>query len=238
MLLLDKQWALSPWGRKYITTRMDGKVAVSPPPAAERNRHVHAARDSYPSVPGWWSMPTGEVHLCTPRRCVQRSSARGLRWLANMKAGSASTTNTTNIPGAMSTNATRAHRITCSRRIFSFFVFFQVDLRSATELGHDELIHGDIYEGFVNVGRGEHGGTGVWEGPAWDEAIVEESNETVAAGTIDGDAGSERRRRRRYFVSLIDESIYKKGVFQRLRRRHKVRAWCFGFRGGTWGPTN
>lgn len=29
--------------------------------------------------------------------------------------------------------------------------------------------------------------------------------------------------RRRYFVSLIDESIYKKGVFQRLSRWHKVR---------------
>ncbi|CAN0246024.1 unnamed protein product, partial [Ectocarpus sp. 13 AM-2016] len=29
-----------------------------------------------------------------------------------------------------------------------------VDLRSATELGHDELIHGDVYEGFVNVGGG------------------------------------------------------------------------------------
>lgn len=115
----------------------------------------------------------------------------------------------------------------------------QVDLRSATELGHDELIHGDIYDGFVNVGGGEHGGTGVWEGPAWDEAIVEESNETaalggasaVAAGTVNGDTGSERRRRRRrYFVSLIDESIYKKGVFQRLRRRHKVGS-CGG--GGT-----
>ena len=119
---------------------------------------------------------------------------------------------------------------------FFFFFFFQVDLRSATELGHDELIHGDIYEGFVNVGGGEHGGTGVWEGPAWDEAIVEESNETVAAGTIDGDAGSERRRRRRYFVSLIDESIYKKGVFQRLRRRHKVRAVVFRISGRHLGP--
>eukprot|EP00903_Cladosiphon_okamuranus_P008461 g8129.t1 len=96
-----------------------------------------------------------------------------------------------------------------------------VDLRSATELGHDELIHGDVYEGFINVGGGEHGGTGVWEGPTWDEAIVEDSN--PAAGTVDGDTGSERRRRRRrYFISLIDESIYKKGVFQRLRRRHQA----------------
>ncbi|CAN0464510.1 unnamed protein product, partial [Ectocarpus sp. 12 AP-2014] len=72
-----------------------------------------------------------------------------------------------------------------------------VDLRSATELGHDELIHGDVYEGFVNVGGGDHSGTGVSVGLA------------------------------RYFVSLIDESIYKKGVFQRLRRRHKVRASIF-----------
>lgn len=109
---------------------------------------------------------------------------------------------------------------TCSRRVF--FVF-QVDLRSATELGRDELIHGDIYEGFVNVGGGEHGGTGVWEGPAWDEAILEESNETASSG---GAAAGLDRRKRRYFVSLIDESIYKKGVFQRLRRRHKVRVVC------------
>lgn len=59
---------------------------------------------------------------------------------------------------------------------------------------------------------------------------MEDSDDTAAlggaaAGTVDAAAGSERgERRRRYFVSLIDESIYKKGVFQRLRRRHKVRA--------------
>lgn len=52
---------------------------------------------------------------------------------------------------------------------------------------------------------------------------MEEGNETAAWAAVDGDTGSEGKRRRRYFVSLIDESIYKKGVFQRLRRRHKVR---------------
>ncbi len=114
----------------------------------------------------------------------------------------------------------------------------QVDLRSATELGGDELIHGDVYEGFVNIGGGEHGGTGVWEGPAWDEAVNEggaaaavtaAAAAAAAAAEAEAEAGLEAREedmgsgRRRYFVSLIDESIYKKGVFQRLRRRHKVR---------------
>lgn len=132
--------------------------------------------------------------------------------------------------------------------MFHILFFLQVDLRSATELGHDELIHGDVYEGFVNVGGGEHGATGVWEGPEWDEAIVEESVSShgaaatlggaaaVLGGAVDGeDAGSDRRRR--YFVSLIDESIYKKGVFQRLRRRHKVRAveWCTAAISGSGG---
>ncbi|CAM9714067.1 unnamed protein product, partial [Hapterophycus canaliculatus] len=96
-----------------------------------------------------------------------------------------------------------------------------VDLRSGTELGKDELIHGDVYEGFVNVGGGEHGGTGVWEGPAWDEAILEESAGALSGGTsVEGKDGGGSRRR--YFISLIDESIYKKGVFQRLSRRHKA----------------
>ncbi|CAN0229905.1 unnamed protein product [Ectocarpus sp. 12 AP-2014] len=114
-----------------------------------------------------------------------------------------------------------------------------VDLRSATELGHDELIHGDVYEGFINVGGGDHSGTGVSEGPAWDEAIQGESNEALpvqgnAGGASAGAGGAEEgvvveeddggglEKKRRYFVSLIDESIYKKGVFQRLRRRHKA----------------
>lgn len=95
----------------------------------------------------------------------------------------------------------------------------QVDLRSATELEKDELIHADVYQGFVNVGPPEQG-TGVWEGPLWDEAMMEESLSEDFMGTGTGKGGDSRRR---YFVSLIDESIYKKGVFQRLRRRHKVR---------------
>lgn len=102
-----------------------------------------------------------------------------------------------------------------------------MDLRSNTELGKDEHIHGDIYEGFVNVGGGKYGATGVWEGPAWDEAILEESIGGLLEGTspakvVEKEIGEGPRRR--YFISLIDESIYKKGVFQRLRRRHKVRA--------------
>jgi len=85
-----------------------------------------------------------------------------------------------------------------------------------------------VYEGFVNIGGDEHGGTGVWEGPAWDEAVKEEGAATTT-GAAEAEAGMAAQEedmgsgRRRYFVSLIDESIYKKGVFQRLRRRHKVR---------------
>lgn len=43
-------------------------------------------------------------------------------------------------------------------------------------------------------------------------------------GTAEPSDGEDldRGSRRRFFVSLIDESIYRKGVFQRLRRRHKV----------------
>ncbi|CAN0164739.1 unnamed protein product, partial [Laminaria digitata] len=98
-----------------------------------------------------------------------------------------------------------------------------VDLRSATELERDELIHGDMYEGFVNV-RDVDRGTGAWEGGCvWDEGAVEDGSSSgavaAAAGAVEGGEGL---RRRRYFVSLIDESVYKKGVFQRLRRRHKA----------------
>lgn len=103
---------------------------------------------------------------------------------------------------------------------FNYPALTQVDLRSATEVEQDELIHADIYRGFVNVGPPEQG-TGVWEGPLWDVAMKEESNHRDDfMGTDTGKGGDSRRR---YFVSLIDESIYKKGVFQRLRRRHKVR---------------
>lgn len=92
----------------------------------------------------------------------------------------------------------------------------QVDLRSARELEQDELIHGDMYEGFVNV-WGADGGAGAWgAGGVWDEDVVEDE---ISSGATGGGLGS---RKRRYFVSLIDESIYRKGVFQRLRRRHKV----------------
>lgn len=91
----------------------------------------------------------------------------------------------------------------------------QVDLRSATELERDKLIHGGMYEGFVSVGGL---GTGVWEGQEWDQSGREE-NEKALPKTGNGDDGVLRKR---YFVSLIDESVYKKGVFQRMRRRHKV----------------
>lgn len=108
-------------------------------------------------------------------------------------------------------------------------IWYQVDLRSATEIERDELIHADVYEGFVTIGGDKPVS---WEGPAWDKVMAQRINELFWGGKvevegseaegedIDGDPGA----RRRYFVSLIDESIYKKGVFQRLRRRHKVRS--------------
>ena len=106
----------------------------------------------------------------------------------------------------------------------------QVDLRSAKELERDEFLHGDMYKGFVNV-AGVDGRAGAWGGGGvWDEGAVQDENSSGAAVAVGGAAGGGKGlRRRRYFVSLIDESIYRKGVFQRLRRRHKVSA------GGGWG---
>ncbi|CAM9735002.1 unnamed protein product [Ascophyllum nodosum] len=94
-----------------------------------------------------------------------------------------------------------------------------VDLRSATELGKDCSIDGYVYNGFVNIGDG---------GAVWDGSTP--SDEAAVGGRRDcGDGRREETKgsnthcgRRRYFVSLIDEDVYKKGVFQRLRRRHKA----------------
>lgn len=93
---------------------------------------------------------------------------------------------------------------------------FKIDLRSATELGNDVSIQSDIYNGFVSIGDGSRLSNGY---------VAD-----VEAGESNGDEGGgcfeEARQgsRRRYFVSLIDEGVYKKGVFQRLRRRYKVSA--------------
>ncbi|CAM9557151.1 unnamed protein product [Sphacelaria rigidula] len=71
--------------------------------------------------------------------------------------------------------------------------------------------------------------------PGWSKTILREFDEGFLSGeegqadplmngagkTVDGEE-REDGSKRRYFVSLIDESIYKKGVFQRLRRRHKA----------------
>ena len=108
----------------------------------------------------------------------------------------------------------------------------QVDLRSATELGKDCSIDGYVYNGFVNIGDG---------GAVWDGSTP--SDEAAVGGRRDcGDGRREETKgsnthcgRRRYFVSLIDEDVYKKGVFQRLRRRHKVSSGPLSWRGSGGG---
>lgn len=125
----------------------------------------------------------------------------------------------------------------------------QVDLRSATELEKDQFIHAEVYRGFENVGNKDSDSNtskrraasrytkdtlqGMWETqPAWSKAMFDEVAEAFSNGDagdaepLDGEDGNAEEEggtsRRRYFVSLIDEGIYKKGVFQRLRGRHKV----------------
>lgn len=76
-----------------------------------------------------------------------------------------------------------------------------VDLRSQKEIAEDEHINSAVYSGFqdVNMDKTSPVGEG-WE----------------VLRDVEGG-------RRRYFVSLMDESIYRKGVFKRLRKRHKAK---------------
>lgn len=115
-----------------------------------------------------------------------------------------------------------------------------MDLRSATERGRDKLIDADVYKDFAIV-HGEEAGSG--GGAVWDSVLTRRINDLLwgiglelQAGGSDGhgEPAAEHGPRRRYFVSLIDESVYKKGVFQRLRRRHKVRGRGAG-EGPGWG---
>lgn len=71
-----------------------------------------------------------------------------------------------------------------------------------------------------------------------EDTVREEGNGACGDGGGGDGSGDSRRR---YFVSLIDEGIYKKGVFQRLRRRHKVSPLVFpvaAYRKGIQGTEN
>lgn len=112
-------------------------------------------------------------------------------------------------------------------------IVVQVDLRSATEIERDELIHAGVYDGFMTI---EDDDLRIWDGHTWDKTMARRINELFCGGSVEmeggeegdeprgvgGESKSKSKSKRRYFVSLIDESVYKKAVFFRLRRRHKV----------------
>lgn len=96
----------------------------------------------------------------------------------------------------------------------------QVDLRSLKEICRDELLHADVYRGFVNIGR--HTLTDALEHPTSDDSVVHAGVDRPGGSEQVYVGDEEEGGRRRYFVSLIDEGVYKKGVFQRMRKRQKV----------------
>lgn len=91
-------------------------------------------------------------------------------------------------------------------RLEDMGVGYLIDLRSGPELDEDEhLDGGNVYAGF---------GKSVYDADrgAW---VVDES-----AQSVDG--------RMRYFISVMNESAVKKGIFLRLRKREKMQAFFWG----------
>ncbi len=75
-----------------------------------------------------------------------------------------------------------------------------IDLRSPAELAEDEHLNSKVYEGFQNYRYNKKRG------------------EFVPDGAVDAN------NKRRYFVSLMSESLIKKGIFFRLRKRTRAQA--------------
>lgn len=87
-----------------------------------------------------------------------------------------------------------------------------IDLRSPTEIEEDENIRASIYDGFKNYYYDKK--TGRFDTDV--ETATSESSANMSTGS-DGAVVKQR-----FFVSLIDESVIKKGIFKRLRKRTKV----------------
>ena len=100
-----------------------------------------------------------------------------------------------------------------------------IDLRSPTEIEEDENIKASIYEGYTNYYYDKKTGrfntnivktSELSSQGATAEAATAATEATVTA-TVD-----KENNKKRFFVSLIDESVIKKGIFKRLRKRTKV----------------
>lgn len=76
-----------------------------------------------------------------------------------------------------------------------------IDLRSPAEVEEDENINGEVYQGFQTLNFDKK-----------NKVFVADKN----SHSIDG--------KRRYFISLMSESLIKKGVFLRLRKRRRFQA--------------
>ncbi|CAN0199696.1 unnamed protein product, partial [Phaeothamnion confervicola] len=111
-----------------------------------------------------------------------------------------------------------------------------VDLRSDEELFMDESLKSNLYEGFEDIfwpgktASAAAAAVAVAEAAAGAAAAAAEAaaatateTETAAAKETSATAAAVTPPRRlRYFVSLVNESIIKRGIFWRLRKLHKA----------------
>ena len=90
-----------------------------------------------------------------------------------------------------------------------------IDLRSPAELEEDSLLHGSpVYEGMLNYDYDK-------KKQEWKEAGITSNGEIKAVDGMQGNGIG----RKRFFVSLMSESLIKKGVFFRFRKRIRVSRW-------------
>ncbi|CAM9759972.1 unnamed protein product, partial [Choristocarpus tenellus] len=113
-------------------------------------------------------------------------------------------------------NLSQATEADITRLKEEMYIRTLIDLRSRTETMMDKQLHSHVYRDYVDVELNLRGRTS-GEKAAW----VWPGGRGVGGGGGNRSVIQEDSRRR-YFVSLIDESIYKKGIFQKLRKRHKA----------------
>eukprot|EP01035_Chromulina_nebulosa_P031866 gene31866-42507_t len=86
-----------------------------------------------------------------------------------------------------------------------------VDLRSPAEIEEDEHLYSKVYNGFKDFAYKKS-----------EKAFV--PREVPANVTNSVEESDEQLDRRRYFISLMSESLIKKGIFFRLRKRIRFKA--------------
>lgn len=89
-----------------------------------------------------------------------------------------------------------------------------IDLRSQAEIDEDEHINADIYNGFQSYAYNKKTRT----------FNADTGKATTATTAIASTAMSTGVEKKRYFISLMSESLIKKGVFFRLRKRIRVKS--------------